>query len=118
MLEALRRTGLIRGYGASVDSAQDMMLVLEHSQATHIEVLFNIFFRDARKAFESTFKKGVKIIVNVPLDSGWLTGNMMKRTRLMASDQDDLRMKSKREAPLSNMLWVSYGAILKCHILF
>lgn len=74
VLETLKQEGLIKGYGASVDCAHDMFLILEHTKATHIEVLFNIFFQDARKAFEKAHKKGVKIIVKVPLDSGWLTG--------------------------------------------
>ena len=74
VLELLKQSGLIKGYGASVDSAADMMLILNHSKATHIEVLFNVFFQDAKKAFKKAHEKGVKIIVKVPLDSGWLTG--------------------------------------------
>ncbi len=80
VLEGLKQEGLISGYGASVDNAKDMILVLEHSKATHIEVLFNIFFQDARKAFQKAAEKGVKIIVKVPLDSGWLTGKYGKNS--------------------------------------
>ena len=100
VLESLKQKGLIKGYGASVDNAHDMMLVLENSKATYIEVLFNIFFQDARKAFQKAYEKGVKIIIKVPLDSGWLTGKYDKNSTF-----DGIRSRwSKEEIKLRGIL--------------
>ena len=73
-LANLQGQGVLRGYGASVDTYQDMLLLLKHSEATVIEVLFNIFHQETKDAFQLAMQKGVKLIVKVPLDSGWLSG--------------------------------------------
>ncbi len=99
ILEQLKQKGLIKGYGASVDCAEDMILILNHSNATHIEVLFNIFFQDAREAFKLASHKGVKIITKVPLDSGWLTGKYDEHSRFDGIrsrwSKDEIKVRGK-----------------------
>ena len=66
--------GKIRAYGASLDTYDEMKLLMETTNAEVIEAFFNILHQDASRAFELAKTKGVGIIVKIPLDSGWLTG--------------------------------------------
>jgi len=74
LLEQLKQEGKIRAYGASVDTAADMQLLLSTTGATVIEAFFNILFQDAANAFALAQSKGAGIIAKIPLDSGWLSG--------------------------------------------
>jgi aryl-alcohol dehydrogenase-like predicted oxidoreductase len=73
-LEEARARGRIRHYGVSLDLAREIDACLHNTGSTVIEVLFNIFHQDGRKAFPLVADKGAGVIVKVPLDSGWLTG--------------------------------------------
>lgn len=66
--------GKIRYYGASVDFADQVKLLLDTSDAQVVEVLFNILHQDARRSFDQIGNNDVGVIVKVPLDSGWLSG--------------------------------------------
>lgn len=74
ILERLVEEGKIRAYGASLDTYDEMKLLMETTNAEVIEAFFNILRQDASRAFEMAKTKGVGIIVKIPLDSGWLTG--------------------------------------------
>lgn len=74
ILERLKEEGKIRAYGASLDSYDEIKLLIDTTGSQVIEVLFNILHQDAARAFEEASKKGVGIIVKIPLDSGWLSG--------------------------------------------
>lgn len=74
VLERLKEEGLIRAYGASLDSYADMKLLMETTGSQVIEAFFNILHQGAARAFELASSKGVGIVVKIPLDSGWLTG--------------------------------------------
>jgi aryl-alcohol dehydrogenase-like predicted oxidoreductase len=73
-LEALKREGEIRAFGASVDSAREMEALLDYTSSEVIEVMFNIFHQEPRQAFKKAAEKNVGLIIKVPLDSGWLSG--------------------------------------------
>lgn len=73
-LEAARQQGKIRFYGASLDFAAEIEACLNNTGSTVVEILFNIFHQDARRAFPLVRRKKTGVIVKVPLDSGWLTG--------------------------------------------
>ncbi len=74
ILEDLKREGKIRGYGASVDTFDEMMLVMETTQSGVIETFFNILHQDTARAFDRAIEKNVSLIGKIPLDSGWLSG--------------------------------------------
>ena len=74
ILERLKDEGKIRAYGASLDTAHEMKLLMETTGSEVIEAFFNIFHQDAANAFGLAKESGVGIIVKIPLDSGWLTG--------------------------------------------
>lgn len=73
-LEEARRQGKIRHYGASLDFAREAEACLRNTGSQVLEILFNIFHQDVRKAFPLVRERGAGTIVKVPLDSGWLTG--------------------------------------------
>jgi len=74
ILETLKEEGKINAYGASLDTYEEMKLLLETTESKVVEVFFNILFQDVSKAFDMAKEKGIAIIVKIPLDSGWLTG--------------------------------------------
>lgn len=74
VLESLKQEGKIRAYGASVDSGKEMDELMQSTESQVIEVMFNIFHQEPRRAFKLAAEKNVGLIVKVPLDSGWLSG--------------------------------------------
>ncbi|MGB5419591.1 aldo/keto reductase [Algibacter sp.] len=74
ILERLIEEGKIKAYGASLDTYDDMKLLMDTTNSKVIETFFNIFHQDTLRGFETAQNKEVGIIVKIPLDSGWLTG--------------------------------------------
>ena len=73
-MDRLIEEGKIKAYGASLDTYQEMKVFLDTTNCGVIEAFFNILHQDAASAFSLAQKKGVGIIVKIPLDSGWLSG--------------------------------------------
>lgn len=73
-LEEARAQGKIRHYGASLDLATEVEDCLANTRSEVLEVLFNVFHQDVRRAFATVREREAGIIAKVPLDSGWLTG--------------------------------------------
>lgn len=74
ILERLMEEGKIKAYGASLDTYDEMKIFMDSTNGKVIEAFFNIFHQDAGRAFDLANGKGVRIIVKIPLDSGWLSG--------------------------------------------
>lgn len=74
ILETLKAEGKIKAYGASLDSYEEMKLLMDTTNSEVIEAFFNILHQNTGKAFDLAKAKGVGIIVKIPLDSGWLSG--------------------------------------------
>ena len=74
ILERLIEEGKIKAYGASLDTNEEMKLLMETTSAGVIEVFFNILHQDTSCGFKMAKAREVGIIVKIPLDSGWLTG--------------------------------------------
>jgi len=74
ILDKLIEEGKIKAYGASLDTYDDMKLLMDTTNSKVIEIFFNIFHQDTLRGFEKAQTKEVGIIVKIPLDSGWLTG--------------------------------------------
>jgi len=73
-LKKLKEEGLIRSFGVSIDTLEEMDAVLNHLDVDVIEILFNVFFQEPAVLFEKAHDLGIAIIAKVPLDSGWLSG--------------------------------------------
>lgn len=80
IFEALKKEGLIRAYGASLENSRDMITFMETTKGQVIEAFFNILHQDTRFAFDLALEKGVAIIAKIPLDSGWLSGKYNKKS--------------------------------------
>lgn len=74
ILDRLIDEGKIKAYGASLDTYDDMKLLMNTTNSKVMEVFFNILHQDTLRGFEQAQKEEVGIIVKIPLDSGWLTG--------------------------------------------
>lgn len=74
ILEQLINEGKIKAYGASLDTYEDIKLLLNTTGAKVVEAFFNILHQDASRTFDLAIEKEVGIIVKIPLDSGWLSG--------------------------------------------
>lgn len=74
VLKQLKKEGKILAYGASVDSSEELFEIVNTTDSTVIEVMFNVFHQEPAKAFKAAKEKGVSLIIKVPLDSGWLSG--------------------------------------------
>lgn len=76
-MEDFRREGLIRAFGASVETLEEALSVVEHPQLTSLQIIFNLFRQNAIDAlFPAAEKNRVGIVVRLPLASGVLGGKM------------------------------------------
>lgn len=73
-LSRLKGTGKIRAFGVSVDSLDELNIILDNIEIDVIEVMFNIIHQEVIEAFDRIQKRGILLIIKVPLDSGWLSG--------------------------------------------
>ncbi|MEX0844212.1 MAG: aldo/keto reductase [Balneolaceae bacterium] len=73
-LKTLKNEGLMDGYGVSIDTSDELKTVLDHSDVDVIELMFNLIHQSPKVWFDEIEKRGILLIIKVPLDSGWLTG--------------------------------------------
>ena len=92
ILDKLIVEGKIKAYGASLDTYDDMKLLMDTTNSKVIEAFFNIFHQDTLRGFEKAQNKDVGIIVKIPLDSGWLTGKYNAESRF-----NDIRSRWSKE---------------------
>lgn len=86
-LEKIREEGLIKHWGASVETIEEGMECLKYEGLASLQVIFNIFRQHtADELFVKAKEKGVAIIVRVPLASGLLTGKFTKSTTFAEND--------------------------------
>lgn len=88
VLEKLVEEGKIRAYGASVDTYEEMKVLLETTGSKVVEAFYNILFQDIARAFDQAMEQGVAVIAKIPLDSGWLSGKYSAETIF-----DDIRQR-------------------------
>lgn len=83
----LQNEGLIRYWGASVETIEEALICLEQDGLASLQVIFNIFRQHlADEVFTKAREKGVSIIVRVPLASGLLTGRFDEQTEFAEED--------------------------------
>ena len=88
-LRALQSEGLIRRFGASVESMEEAHLCLQQDGLSSLQIIFNIFRqKPIEDLFEAAKTKNVGLIVRLPLASGLLSGKMNADTEF---DEDDHR---------------------------
>lgn len=92
ILDRLVSEGKIRAYGASLDTYEEMKLLMDTTNSTVIEAFFNMLHQDAAIAFELAKEKEVRMIAKIPLDSGWLSGKYTAESTFK-----DIRKRWSRE---------------------
>lgn len=78
-LDDLVEEGLIRHYGASVETVNEGMTCLNNPNISTLQIIFNIFRQDANaELLPRAMAQDVGIIVRLPLASGLLSGKFGK----------------------------------------
>jgi aryl-alcohol dehydrogenase-like predicted oxidoreductase len=86
-MDELEAEGLVKHWGASVETIEEGMICLEQPGCATLQIIFNLFRQDAAKELlPKAAEKDVGIIVRLPLASGLLSGKYDKNTRFDASD--------------------------------
>jgi aryl-alcohol dehydrogenase-like predicted oxidoreductase len=86
-MDELKAEGLVKHWGASVETIEEGMICLEQPGCATLQIIFNLFRQDAAKdLLPKAAEKDVGIIVRLPLASGLLSGKYDKNTRFDASD--------------------------------
>ncbi len=79
-LKQLKAAGVILGFGVSIDTAEELKVVLTKQRVDVIELLYHVFAQSTRDLLDEIKKQNIALIIKVPLDSGWLTGKYTKDT--------------------------------------
>jgi aryl-alcohol dehydrogenase-like predicted oxidoreductase len=86
-LEEFRTEGLLRHFGASVQTLEEADLALSHPGLTSLQIILNLFRQDAlNELLPIAESQQVGIIVRLPLASGVLAGKMTRETRFAETD--------------------------------
>ncbi|MFD1732467.1 aldo/keto reductase [Deinococcus malanensis] len=89
ILDDFVREGLLRAYGVSVETVDEALTAIEHSNVASVQIIFNAFrMKPAEQFFAAAREREVGIIARVPLASGLLTGKLTGKTTF---EQDDHR---------------------------
>jgi len=86
-LARLRQEGLIRYWGASVETSAEALLCMEQEGLASLQIIFNMFRQHvAEEVFAKAAEKGIALIIRVPLASGLLTGKFTAATSFGEKD--------------------------------
>ena len=86
-LEAMVGEGRIAAYGVSVERVEEALKAIEYPNVATVQIIFNAFRqRPAGVFFAEAARRGVGIIVRVPLASGLLSGKYTRETAFAADD--------------------------------
>jgi len=86
-LRELQQEGLIKRWGASVESVEEGMICLGQDGLASLQVIFNIFRqKPAEELLPRAAAEGVGIIVRLPLASGLLGGKITRATTFRPDD--------------------------------
>lgn len=86
-LREIKSEGLIKAFGASVETVEEGLICMEQEGIQSLQVIFNVFRQKLVKELLPVAKrKNVGIIVRLPLASGLLAGKFTKETTFAESD--------------------------------
>ncbi len=86
-LTECQEEGLIRSFGASVETIEEGRIAASHPELASLQIIFNLFRQDAiSELFPVALENDVGIIVRLPLASGVLAGNMHKDSSFAPTD--------------------------------
>jgi aryl-alcohol dehydrogenase-like predicted oxidoreductase len=86
-LDRMVDEGRIAAYGVSVERVEEALKAIEYPNVATVQIIFNPFRqRPAGQFFGAAARRGVGIIVRVPLASGLLSGRYTRETRFAEDD--------------------------------
>ena len=86
-LEEFKSEGLIRNYGASVETVEEALYCLRQPGLATLQIIFSLFRQDAAKELlPAAQAANVGIIVRLPLASGLLGGKMRAEQQFAPED--------------------------------
>ena len=86
-LRALQSEGVIKHFGASVETVEEGLMCIEQEGLLSLQVIYNIFRQKLTEELLPQAKaKGVGIIVRLPLASGMLSGKFSADTKFAEND--------------------------------
>lgn len=86
-LRTVQQEGLIRYFGASVETVEEGLICAQQDDLASLQVIFNIFRQKLIDELLPTAKsQGIGIIVRLPLASGMLSGKFTADTQFAESD--------------------------------
>jgi aryl-alcohol dehydrogenase-like predicted oxidoreductase len=122
-LETIRQDGLIKHWGASVESMDEALTCLQYDGLASLQVIFNVFRQKPIDVlFEKAKEKNVAIIARVPLASGLLAGKFNAQTTFAEKDHrnynrdGDFFNAGETFAGLPFSLGVELAEELKVHV--
>lgn len=99
-LREQQQDGLIRRWGASVESVEEGMLCLAQPDIASLQVIFNLFRqKPAEELLPRAAAQGVGVIVRLPLASGLLGGKITRATTF----RDDDHRNFNRDGAMFNV---------------
>ncbi|HVT81172.1 MAG TPA: aldo/keto reductase [Phycisphaerae bacterium] len=95
-LRKLKSEGLIRHFGASVESVSEARTCLRHPDVDALQIIFNVFRqKPIDELFAEAREKGVALIVRLPLASGLLAGRYTQDTTFPEKDHRNYNKDGK-----------------------
>jgi aryl-alcohol dehydrogenase-like predicted oxidoreductase len=86
-LREFKQAGLIKDFGASVESMDEALLCMAQDELASLQIIFNIFRQKPITAlFDAAAAKNTAIIARVPLASGLLSGKLSLDTQFPDND--------------------------------
>jgi aryl-alcohol dehydrogenase-like predicted oxidoreductase len=86
-MDELKAEGLMRHWGASVETIEEGLICLEQPGCATLQIIFNLLRQDAaEKLLPLAAERDVGIIVRLPLASGLLSGKFDKNSRFDETD--------------------------------
>lgn len=86
-MDRLVERGKIARYGVSVERVEEALKAIEYPNVASVQIIYNMFrLRPAELFFREAQRRGVAVIVRVPLASGLLSGKFRADTRFANDD--------------------------------
>ena len=95
-LSDFKKEGLIRNFGASVETMEEAKICMQHPELYSLQIIFNIFRQNpTEEVLGLAREKQVGIIARVPLASGLLSGKFTKESTFPLNDHRNFNKSGK-----------------------
>jgi aryl-alcohol dehydrogenase-like predicted oxidoreductase len=97
VLDDLVTAGKLRHYGVSVETVEEALRAIQHSNVKTVQIIFNMFrLKPADAFFAAAQARQIGILARVPLASGLLTGKLTSQSTFAADDHRHFNRHGER----------------------